>query len=212
VGAVGWLGHHEYVRSIPTALGIRGLRARVGDVQIGEGNLFEDVYRESRFNGWTVGEIHVLDRRIVPNARRDNFEVNHHSYNLLAQIGPVTARIAQLCRSSSVSRNNAQIARKVVTEVDHRVADERVLDPAEASRFKSAILRAQSKLKNISDEPLRSQLALELGRSLSSLSDRKTSNSASVVGLAEALALVSKTVTNRDQAQQLAKLLRQLSE
>ena len=28
VGAVGWIGHHEYVRSIPPTLGIRGLRAR----------------------------------------------------------------------------------------------------------------------------------------------------------------------------------------
>ena len=46
------------------------------DVQVGESNLFEDSFKEPRFNGWTIGEIHVLDRRVVPNARRDNFEVN----------------------------------------------------------------------------------------------------------------------------------------
>src|SRR5262249_578397 len=34
-GAVGWIGHHEYVRSIPTGFGVRGLRARFGDIQVG---------------------------------------------------------------------------------------------------------------------------------------------------------------------------------
>ncbi len=139
-GAVGWLGHHEYTRSIPVGLGIRGLRGRVGDVQIGEPDLFEDVYKEGRFNGWTIGEIHVLDRRIVPNARRDNFEVNHHSYNLLAQLGPVTAGIAQRCRSSSVSRNSAQILRNVITEVDARLAEGRPFDAAESSRLRSLVV------------------------------------------------------------------------
>ena len=32
VAAVAWIAHHDYVRTIPTALGIRGLRARVGDL------------------------------------------------------------------------------------------------------------------------------------------------------------------------------------
>ena len=41
-------------------------RARYGDIQVGESNLFEDSFKEVRFNGWTVGELHVLDRRIVP--------------------------------------------------------------------------------------------------------------------------------------------------
>src|SRR5215475_12908891 len=38
---------------------------------------------------------------IVPNARRDNFEVNHHYYNLLVQLGPVAAKITQICRTAS---------------------------------------------------------------------------------------------------------------
>src|SRR5262245_50101545 len=108
-GAFGWIGHHEYVRSIASSLGIRGLRARVGDLQVGEANLFDELFKEPRFNGWTIGEIHVKDPRVVPNARRDNFEVNHHYYNLLVQLGPVAAKITQLCRTASVARNAEQI-------------------------------------------------------------------------------------------------------
>ncbi len=209
-GAVGWLGHHEYTRSIPVGLGIRGLRGRVGDVQIGEPDLFEDVYKEGRFNGWTIGEIHVLDRRIVPNARRDNFEVNHHSYNLLAQLGPVTAGIAQRCRSSSVSRNSAQILRNVITEVDARLAEGRPFDAAESSRLRSLVVRAETKLKRVGDEALRETLAADLMRTGAALADSRPVTGASVVALDEALALISKTVTNREQARKLSDLFRQL--
>ena len=33
--------HHEYVRSLPVALGLRGLRARFGHLQVGVANLFD---------------------------------------------------------------------------------------------------------------------------------------------------------------------------
>src|SRR5262245_25216734 len=136
VGAVGWIGHHDYVRSLPAALGVRGLRARYGDIQVGESNLFEDTFKEVRFNGWTVGELHILDRRIVPNARRDNFEVNHHYYNLLVQLGPLAAQITQRCRSSSVARNAEQIVRNALAAIKDRLTQRRSFDRAELSRMK----------------------------------------------------------------------------
>jgi hypothetical protein len=74
---------------------------------------------------WTVGELHVLDRRIVPNARRDNFEVNHHYYNLLVQLGPLAAKITQRCRSASVARNATQIVRNVIAATTARLKERR---------------------------------------------------------------------------------------
>ncbi len=50
---------------------------------------------ETRFNGWAVGEIHVVDRRIVPNGRRDHFEQNAHYTNLVNQLGPIAREIAK---------------------------------------------------------------------------------------------------------------------
>jgi len=35
--AIGWLIHHDYQGAIPVAQGVRGLRARVGNIQIGHG-------------------------------------------------------------------------------------------------------------------------------------------------------------------------------
>src|SRR6185312_11925835 len=101
----------------------------------------------ARFNAWTMGEIHVLDKRIVPNARRDNFELNHHTYNLVTQIGPVAAQITKRCRTASVARNSALIIRNTVQHIEQRLADVRPAAAAEVSRFRAAILRCQGKLK-----------------------------------------------------------------
>ena len=76
--AILWLANTAYAGSIPRRLGIRGLRARVGNMQIGTERVFEHLFQEPRFNGWCVGEIHILDRRVVPNGQRDYFEAGPH--------------------------------------------------------------------------------------------------------------------------------------
>ncbi len=210
VGAVGWIAHHDYVRSLPSALGIRGLRARFGDLQVGEPYLFDEIFKEPRFNGWSVGEIHILDRRIVPNARRDNFEVNHHYYNLLVQLGPVAAKITQRCRSASVSRNATQIVQNVIAEAEDRLKQKRPFDRAELSRLKSAVVRAEAKAKRIEEEKLRKRLTTKLTKIGVALADRTPKRGASVVAFDEASSLVSKFVTNREQARKLLEALRRL--
>lgn len=209
-GAVGWVGHHDYIRSLPTGLGVRGLRARYGDIQVGESNLFEDSFKEVRFNGWTVGELHILDRRIVPNARRDNFEVNHHYYNLLVQLGPLAAQITQRCRSSSVARNAEQIVRNALAAIKDRLTQRRSFDRAELSRMKATALSAASKAKRIEDEAVRVQLEKQLERVKRKLAKITPKRGASAVAIDEVTALVTKLVTNREQRQKLIERLRRL--
>jgi Histidine kinase-, DNA gyrase B-, and HSP90-like ATPase len=211
VGAVGWLGHHEYVRSIPYALGIRGLRARVGDLQVGGSDIFEECFKEPRFNSWTVGEICILDRRIVPNARRDNFELNHHYYNFLVQLGPLAARIAQRCRSSSIARNAAERVRKVIAEVDAKTRERRRLDRAELSRLKSTLLRARNVLKRVEDVKLQNRFNRKLDKLEAALTKNRLKKGSSVLAFDEVAALISRVVTNREQARRLAEELRRMS-
>jgi molecular chaperone HtpG len=210
IGAVGWLGHHEYVRSIPPTLGIRGMRARFGDIQVGEAGLFDDSFKEPRFNGWTIGEIHVLDRRVVPNARRDNFEINHHYSNLLVQLGPLASSISQRCRSASVARNATQIAQNTIDEIAARLKQKRSFDRAELSRLKSSVLRARSKVKSIVDTTTRLRAETKLDRLKATLQRATPKRGASTVAFDEASRLVSKLITSRDQAQKLIAALRRL--
>lgn len=208
-GASAWIAQHEYVRSIPRTLGIRGLRARVGNLQVGDSGLFDEIFKEARFNGWSIGEIHVHDPRIVPNARRDNFEVNHHYYNALVQLGPVAAKISHQCRSASVARNAEQVARNVIAEVEGRLSQKRSCDRAELSRLKSLVLRAKGKLKHVSAKE-RERLERKLNQLQSKLAKISPKRGAPAVGLKEATSLVSKLVKNREQAQRLIEALQRL--
>lgn len=102
-----WLLHHSYKGAIPDNR-IKGLRVRCGNIQIGNGDLLAESFVESRFNSWTVGEIHVIDSRLIPNGRRDHFELGVHFDNLLNQIIPHTRRIGVRCRRSSQVRNRVR--------------------------------------------------------------------------------------------------------
>jgi hypothetical protein len=103
VAAVAWVLHHDYEGAIPSSL-IKGLRLRSGNIQVGDHTLLEELYPEQRFNVWSVGEVHVVDRRIVPNGRRDHFEQNAHLHNLINHLTPTARAIARRCRTNSVRR------------------------------------------------------------------------------------------------------------
>jgi molecular chaperone HtpG len=104
VAAVAWVLHHDYEGTVPTGTLVKGLRLRSGNVQVGDHALLEDLFPEPRFNAWSVGEVHVLDRRIVPNGRRDHFEQNAHFHNLTNHLTPTARDIARRCRTNSIRR------------------------------------------------------------------------------------------------------------
>ncbi len=104
LAGLGWIVHHGYTGALPPRCKVRGLRVRCGDIQVGDDRIFEELFPEARFNAWAVGEVHVMDPRIVPNGRRDHFEQNVHYNNLLTHLVPAAREIARRCRTSSVQR------------------------------------------------------------------------------------------------------------
>ncbi|MCY3734982.1 MAG: ATP-binding protein [Gemmatimonadaceae bacterium] len=114
VAAVGWLAHSGYRGAIPRSLGVRGLRARAGDIQVGGENVFDHLFPEERFNRWCVGEVHVLDPRISPNGYRTYFEPGAHTRNLENHLTAVARRVAGRCRqNSSVRHAGRRVAARV---------------------------------------------------------------------------------------------------
>ena len=108
VSAVAWLLHHEYAGALSNRTLVKGLRLRSGNVQVGDNNLLESLFAEPRFNSWSVGEIHIVDAKVLVNGRRDNFEQSVHLDNVINQIGPVAREITRRCRQNSVSRKWAR--------------------------------------------------------------------------------------------------------
>ena len=117
--AVLWLAHTPYAGSISRRLAIRGLRARIGNIQIGSDDIFERLFHETRFNGWCVGEVHIVDSRIVPNGRRDYFEPSPHLRNLENHIGAIAHEISSRCRRASSHRNKLRTAKTAINQLKH---------------------------------------------------------------------------------------------
>ena len=106
--AIGWLAHSSYLGAISKAVGLRGFRVRDGNIQIGDEYVFDPLFPEERFNRWCVGEIHILDHRIVPNGRRDYFEPGPHIRNLENRLEAVFRRVANRCRVASGRRRGTR--------------------------------------------------------------------------------------------------------
>lgn len=115
IDAAGWVLDHGYHGSLPRSLAIGGLRVRSGDMQVGGNDIVAQLFVEPRFNGWAVGEFHVLSPKIVPNGRRDDFEYSAHYANFQSHLTRLAAELTRTCRS----RSNA---RRVVRTLHERVA------------------------------------------------------------------------------------------
>ena len=116
--AVGWVAHSSYLGAIPKETGIRGIRAREGNIQVGDDAVFDHLFPEERFNRWCIGEVHILDPRIVPNARWDYFELGPHTRNLENHLAAAFHRIATRCRKASSVRNSNRRAFTAVERLE----------------------------------------------------------------------------------------------
>ena len=116
--AVGWMAHSSYLGAIPKANRIRGIRARVGNIQVGDERVFDHLFEEERFNRWCVGEMHILDSRIIPNGRRDYFERNPHLRNLENHLAPIFGQITARCRTASSNSNREKRVLSAVVEIE----------------------------------------------------------------------------------------------
>lgn len=60
----------------------KGIRIRQGNILLGDKSSFNQFFKEERFNGWMLGELHVVDKDLIANSRRDGFEKNAAFYEL----------------------------------------------------------------------------------------------------------------------------------
>lgn len=139
VAAIGWILHHEYKGIVPRSLNTRGIRVRVGNTQIGDETLLAESFPEPRFNSWSIGEIHILNPRVTPNGRRDNFDVNVHWIEIQNQFAQYAKNVARICRKNSAERN---VIKRFDAEIQRAEEYHQFLKDSALSR---------SKLKEISD-------------------------------------------------------------
>lgn len=70
-----WYGVTKYEKNIPVVNEMRCIRLRKENIQIGDENAlgYPRFFREPRGSGYFVGELFIIDKSLIPNARRDYF-------------------------------------------------------------------------------------------------------------------------------------------
>lgn len=105
ISAIGWIAKTNYLGSIYDKT-VKGIRLRKGNILIGDSQTLNTVFKDSRFNGWSLGEVFAVDVDLIPNARRDNFEKNQAYYSLMEQMTKHASLISKEIRSASMRRNS----------------------------------------------------------------------------------------------------------
>ena len=147
--AVGWVAHSSYLGAIPKGNRIRGIRVRLGNIQVGDERVFDHLFDEERFNRWCVGEVHILDSRIIPNGRRDYFERDPHLRNLENHLAPILSQIAAKCRSASSTRNKEKRTMSAIGDIEamYELAASGCLTANDAEDFVEQALRQLAKVR-----------------------------------------------------------------
>ncbi|MCM1225794.1 MAG: ATP-binding protein, partial [Lachnospiraceae bacterium] len=117
--ALGWYGNCNWLGSL-SEHEISGIRVRKGNILIGDNKTLNTIFKEPRFNGWTQGELFVITDKLIPNARRDDFEQNEAYYQLIQALqDDVGFEITKIIRETSQFRND--ISAKIISEVQQKL-------------------------------------------------------------------------------------------
>lgn len=118
--AYGWYANTNFSGTLVDER-ISGVRVRQGNILIGDERTLAPYYKESRFNGWAIGEVYVVSPNLIPNARRDDFEKNttftEFTIGLRDTIG---TEISDKIRAASKIRNNPM--QKTLKKVERDIA------------------------------------------------------------------------------------------
>ena len=150
--AVGWIATTSFLGSIYDRT-IKGIRVRKGNILIGDGQTLNITFKDARFNGWSIGEVFAIHSKLVPNARRDNFEKNPTYFTFIENLTTLASSITKEIRNASLKRNaELSAVLKATAKVSETVTDA-INEGLSASRkktLKNKLTNVQNAIEQIS--------------------------------------------------------------
>lgn len=153
---IGWIGRrHKYNETIQIKnREISGIRLRKGNIQIGSNEILKDHFTEDRYNHYFIGEIHILSNKVIPNARRDNFEKAGDYPVILENIENITKNLSRIIRDNSNEKSymkEVENAEELIDEAKKK-SKKGFSSRIEQDEIFSEIDETYSKLKKISEK------------------------------------------------------------
>lgn len=99
---------------------VAGLRFRKNNIAVGGPERIDELFpgNEGRLNYWLVGEVHIFDNEIVPNARRDGFESTRGWNQFKESFAPFIREHCRLCHETSSNRPTVKVIASAKSTVD----------------------------------------------------------------------------------------------
>lgn len=113
LSAILWYAHTAFYGTINDNT-IKGIRIRQGNILIGDKSTCNSYFKEERFNGWIMGELHVLDPGLIANSRRDDFEKNEAYHELVELLKEWAFSVSKDIRRISYERSLSREKKAVV--------------------------------------------------------------------------------------------------
>lgn len=68
-----WVGLSRFEKQIPKVNTMRGIRLRSSNIQVGNSDTLQGLFKEPRGNYYFVGEVFAVSKDLIPNSQRDYF-------------------------------------------------------------------------------------------------------------------------------------------
>jgi hypothetical protein len=102
---IGWYSKSNLLGAC-SEVELKGIRLRKDNIQIGDNTTISELFKDDRFNSWYIGEIHIIDSGVIPNARRDNFELNDEYIKIRESLAELFNELYSQVRVTSQTRNS----------------------------------------------------------------------------------------------------------
>lgn len=168
--ALGWYAKTQFLATLPSALNVKGIRIRQGNIEVGGEHFLDDKYSEPRFSGWQIGEIHVVGNSLKPNARRDGFEHTPNFERFLEQAHALGRHLSSVCRKSSNARIASARFQSLLLQLEKLVDDP--LTYIDADHYREAVEDLQTMLTNAEKIASSTGIPEELARRLNAVKSK----------------------------------------
>ena len=166
-----WYGVSKYEKQIPSINFMRGIRLRKANIQIGNETTFTShgYYKEPRSGLYFVGEVFAVHPGLIPNARRDYFNLNITCRTFENALRPLfyerfyrIYHYANDYKKALQKQNDATTARKefnqklssgsFISQDDKKEAEKKVLSLEEAASKEEKTVEQRDSKEGTDDE------------------------------------------------------------
>lgn len=159
--AILWFAKTGYSGTIQNDT-VKGIRLRKGNIQLGERTVLNSFFKDERFNGWLIGELHIVSTKLIPNARRDNLEKTDDYYNLQGQLRTWADEISSIIRKISICRNTDKTNKRLEKIIEEVSTTEMPLD--ETDIVPEIVMNDKQEYDDVAHSELINQLDILINR------------------------------------------------